>query len=118
MAKGILVIYRKVFLMLLLGVMCGSALSAEPVNIIGKFSCGSWVKARVDKDWETLVQRSWLHGFLTGIAIESKHNFLSGTDSDSIALWVDGFCNANPLEDVGTAGIVLAAELKQRNSYK
>ena len=60
-----------------------------------------------------LITRSWFLGYLSGRADESGRNFLKGTDSDSIFLWLDNYCQANPQMDLDKAGIDLARELMQ-----
>lgn len=102
------------FVLLLVGLLASSLVIAKPVTILGITSCGNWVKARSEKDTLELVYRAWLHGYLSGIAVESEKDLLDATDSESLALWVDKFCKANPLDNVGNAGYFLATELIKR----
>ena len=49
-----------------------------------------------------------------GIALDQGKNFLDGTDTDSLVLWVDNYCAANSLKNVAEAGAVLSAELARQ----
>jgi hypothetical protein len=65
-----------------------------------------------------LITRSWFLGYLSGRADESGRDFLKGTDSDSIFLWLDGYCQTHPNAGLEKAGIDLARELMQMKGIK
>jgi hypothetical protein len=105
---------------LLAGSLLSFNLFASAVEIQGVRSCGKWIEekriAKSPKEMNkvpVLITRSWFLGYLSGRAEQSGKNFLKGTDSDSIFLWLDNYCQANPQADLGRAGIDLARELMQ-----
>jgi len=74
-------------------------------------SCGEWIVHREKSDTLALGNASWLLGYLSGMAISSGKDYLSGTDNSSIYKWMDSYCRANPLRDLSSGGNALAAEL-------
>jgi hypothetical protein len=77
-------------------------------------SCGEWVVHREKSDTLALSNASWLLGYLSGLAVSSGKDYLSGTDNSSIYKWMDRYCRTNPLRDVGGGGNALAAELARK----
>ena len=63
-------------------------------------------------------QQELVSGYLSGRAGVSGGDFLKGTDNDSIFLWLDNYCRANPQMDLEQAGIDLARELMQLKGIK
>jgi len=105
---------------LLAGGLVSFSLFASTVEIKGARSCSKWTeeKRMADSTKEmnripVLITRSWFLGYLSGRADASGKNFLKGTDSDSIFLWLDNYCRANPKSDLDRAGNDLARELMQ-----
>jgi len=74
-------------------------------------SCGEWISHREKSDTLALGNTSWLLGYLSGLAVARGKDFLSGTDNGPIYKWMDNYCRTNPLRDVSSGGIALAAEL-------
>jgi hypothetical protein len=108
-----------------LGCLLSFSLFASTVEIKGVRSCGKWIEekriANSTKEMNkipVLITRSWFLGYLSGRADESGRNFLKGTDSDSIFLWLDNYCHANPQMDLDKAGIDLARELMQMKGIR
>jgi hypothetical protein len=52
------------------------------------------------------------------MASASGKDVLEGTDADSLTLWMDGYCKANPLDSVGNSAVLLFQELKKKNNIK
>ncbi|MEK7876864.1 MAG: hypothetical protein AAB325_11795 [Pseudomonadota bacterium] len=77
-------------------------------------SCGEWVSHREKSDTLALGNTSWLLGYLSGLAAGRGKDFLAGTDNGSIYKWMDNYCRTNPLRDVSSGGIALAAELTRK----
>jgi hypothetical protein len=76
--------------------------------------CGEWLRERQSK--EKHAEQSWMLGYLSGLAVGTKRDFLRGTSSEALKLWVDNYCKVNPLNNLGVAGAELAKELiKQKN---
>jgi hypothetical protein len=89
------------------------AVSTKTVVIVGAWSCGLWA---TQEGMTKLYAKSWLGGYLSGFAMSSGKDFLKGTDNPSIELWMDNYCKANPLKDIGDGANELAAELiRQKN---
>ena len=95
--------------------LSASSLSAHAVEVKGPWSCGEWIRYRAEQNsWQYVSEVNWLIGYLSGLAVARNKDFLVGTDVESIELWVDNYCRANPLARVDDAGILLAAELMKR----
>ncbi len=77
-------------------------------------SCGKWISHREKSDTLALGNASWLLGYLAGLAVSRGRDFLAGTDNGSLYKWMDSYCRTNPLRDVGSGGIALAAELTKK----
>ncbi len=109
----------------LLGCLFSSSPFAAEVDLMGTRTCGNWVEERrmanSTKEMNripVLITRSWFLGYLSGRAAASRKNFLKGTDSDSLFLWLDNYCRANPSKNLDSAGIELARELMQMKGIK
>jgi len=112
-------------LALLAGGLLLSGPAASAVETRGAHSCGKWLEekrmADSTKDLNkvpALITRSWFLGYLSGRADASGKDFLRGTDSDSIFLWLDIYCAANPRMDLDKAGVALARELMQMKGIR
>jgi hypothetical protein len=110
---------------LLAGCLLAFNLFAAAVEKMGVRSCSNWMEekrlAKSTKDMNkipVLITRNWFLGYLSGRADEAGKNFLKGTDSDSIFLWLDNYCQANPQMDLDKAGADLARELMQLKGIK
>lgn len=96
-------------------VVCAiSANAADPVIARG-YSCGQWVSSRADRTNQVKPPgESWITGYLSGAARESGEDLLKGTDNESLFLWVDNYCRANPLHHLSEAAFRLSVELVKR----
>jgi hypothetical protein len=90
-----------------------TASNAEAVHIRGVRSCGIWVTETQENGWPIVATRSWLIGYLSGKVSESGRDVMRGADNASFFLWVDNYCNANPLKDIADAGDALLSELSK-----
>lgn len=79
-------------------------------------SCGEWIVHREKSDTLALGNASWLLGYVSGLAVASGRDYLSGTDNSTIYKWMDNYCRANPLRDVGSGGNALAADLAKKKA--
>jgi hypothetical protein len=100
-------------------------LFASAVEIKGARSCSKWLEekrlansAKEMNKIPVLITKSWFLGYLSGRADASGRNFLKGTDSESIFLWLDNYCRANPDKNLDQGGIDLARELMQMKGIK
>jgi len=110
---------------LLAGCLLSFNLFASAVEIRGARTCGKWIdeKSAANSTHEMnripiLITKSWFLGYLSGRADESGKNFLKGTDNESIFLWLDNYCRANPSKTLESGGADLARELMQMKGIK
>jgi hypothetical protein len=105
---------------LLSGCLLASSPYAAAVEIKGTSPCSKWTEEKryADSAKElnrvpALITRSWFLGYVSGRASATGKDFLKGTDSDSIFLWLDNYCRAHPKAELDQAGDDLARELMQ-----
>jgi hypothetical protein len=91
---------------------------AVGVTTLGDRSCGKWIADRPsnpsDQSIGRLSNTGWLVGFMSGAASASGRDILERTDGQSIVLWMDNWCRANPLEYVADGAMVLFVELEKQ----
>ncbi|MGF6837094.1 hypothetical protein QF001_000961 [Paraburkholderia youngii] len=87
------------------------------LSTLGNPSCGMWVKRKTDQLVD-MGNTSWLMGFMTGIAVGTGVDMLANADGESLELWMDNYCQAHPLDNVGTGAAALAIELRSRMPKK
>jgi hypothetical protein len=104
----------------LAGCLLSLSLHAATVDLMGSRSCAKWLEerriaggAKEMNRIPVLITKNWFLGYLSGRAEASGKNFLKGTDSESVFLWLDIYCRANPSKELDTAGIDLTRELMQ-----
>lgn len=87
--------------------------SANAAYIRGMTSCGKWTS---DKQDMTIRhgQRMWLLGYLSGVSDIVDTDVLKNTDVESIALWMDNYCQTNPLKDTSDGAAKLFKELQTK----
>lgn len=88
-------------------------LQAGSTVLMGSRPCGSWVKEK-EQNIPRLAGGAWLTGYLSGLAFGSGKDVLRGADAASIKLWIDNYCQANPLDNVDDAANALFFELARR----
>ena len=105
-------------LLLMVGGLFAANLWAAGVDVKGSRSCSHWLDdSRYAKSTTEmnrvplLIAKSWFLGYLSGRADASGKNLLKGVDNDSIFLWLDNYCRANPGKELEEAGTALAGEL-------
>ena len=80
-------------------------------GIGGAPSCADWVTDHREKGILFIGDTNWLMGFLSGIAYSSHQDFIKETNNESLNLWVDHYCQANPQKNLDDAGKALAKKL-------
>lgn len=112
-------------ILVLAGCLLSLHLFAAAVELRGSRSCSKWLEeknlANSQKEMNkipVLITKNWFLGYLSGRADATGKNFLKGTDSDSIFVWLDNFCRENPGKDLEQGGIVLTRELMQLKGIK
>jgi hypothetical protein len=80
----------------------------------GNRSCGNWLADRGNVTHET--ELNWVLGWLSAsgafIATVTKGS-LRHTDADAVAAWVDKYCRAYPINNIGDAASSLVVELSK-----
>ncbi len=78
-----------------------------------KISCGDWVKGRKEDSWTQTAYIFWIGGYITtyNLHIPDVYNILGSTDMESVFLWMDKYCQENPLSNLSIGMIVLTNEL-------
>jgi hypothetical protein len=78
----------------------------------GNYDCGVWVKNN------SVIHKAWLMGYLSGSNSKvAKHSYdpLGKLQSaDQAFVWMDNFCQKNPLETVGSGADKLFRELESK----
>ncbi len=90
-------------------------LLTQPVfgqTLFGNFDCGQWVNSKTE------TRKTWLLGFMSGLSLATEFaNNKNGdwlnkvNSSEQIFLFVDNFCQKNPLRKIESAGVELFLEL-------
>ena len=99
------IIYLCVFAFSQTVLAAGSRTVLYPVNS----SCGDWVEAR-QKNQNSI--QLWYLGFISGINFRAKDDLLSEVNAASAYLWMDKYCQENPLKTVVQGSVKLLDELK------
>src|SRR5262249_4768445 len=75
---------------------------AGPVHVEGATDCGLWAKARGEHRAGYL--ESYLIGLLSGLSLGREVEFWQAyghpLSRDAVYLWMDKYCNENPLKDI------------------
>jgi hypothetical protein len=77
-------------------------------TVIGQPDCGRWLTNKNPTD------RAWLLGYMSGLSIGmvNKSNPLGSVNSaEQIYLWMDNYCQKNPLNTVTAGGFDLFIEI-------
>ena len=98
-------------------------LSAQPVFgqiIFGGSDCGQWVNSQSE------LRKAWALGFMSGMSMATYYfgtpadkkangDWLNKVNSaDQILLFIDNYCQKNPLKKVESAGFALYYELTSK----
>jgi hypothetical protein len=85
----------------------------------GVRDCGQWINRKKDA-YSELAITGWLAGYMSGL---SQMHALNGrkddplkkaTSADQIFLWMDNYCQKNPLNDLVDGGDALFLELMKK----
>lgn len=112
---------KTIYTLLIIFTFSCISIKANAITTMGAPACGDWINAKeqnTNQGLSSLVYKSWLAGYLSGIAGQIKIDALNGANSESMYLWVDNYCRANPLEDLSVAGLGLFLELAKQKRYK
>jgi hypothetical protein len=82
--------------------------------IFGESDCGQWIAKDAKYD---ASDKAWLLGYMSGLSamyevLGKKGNPLNKINSSNqIFVWMDNYCQKNPLKSVSVGGLALFAEL-------
>lgn len=82
-------------------------------EVTGTISCENWVIYRNQMGWEEAGAEAWISGFMTAFnfATTSLYSIRGNVDHQDIYLWMDKYCQANPLNNIAFGMAELVAEL-------
>ena len=112
---------KKLFATLVALTISMPALSQQSTTF-GDPDCGEWIAAQRQNS----RYNAWLVGYMSGLNFmydnlrhydkkEPMPNYLGSVSSaQQIFLWVDNYCQKNPLRTVGEAGVELMVELSNK----
>jgi hypothetical protein len=97
------------FLRLMLMVSAiGFSVNSNAVEYMGVTSCEEWVNRQSTNDSSG---EEWLLGYLSGVAAGKNIDLLGGAERKSLFLWMDNYCQKNPLKRIDSGAHDLASEL-------
>ncbi|MGV8057793.1 MAG: hypothetical protein AB2L12_07210 [Smithellaceae bacterium] len=84
---------------------------------MGTKSCGQVVADFKENSFQKINNSIWVAGYLTAINehIAVRANIAKGIDPAAWDLWINNYCDANPLESLSSATTVLVTELLKRS---
>ena len=97
-------------------------LLSQPVfgqAVFGNRDCGQWIN-RTDSGISKIAAESYFAGYISGInsmyVTYSKRvdALKKGVSLEQMVLWMDNYCNKNPLERVTTGALELFLELAKK----
>ena len=79
---------------------------------LGKFSCGKYAQSKKDTSLR-LDYYNWMGGYITAYNIIKSETFqiMGDIDLDGLMVWLDNFCQTNPLKSFAVAVEKLMGEL-------
>ena len=106
----------------LLAVMMLISISAWAVDkddyykSFGHQSCGRYIEIRKVRGWERTARFYWVAGYITAYNgwIPDTYSIAGSSDIESIMLWLDNYCGANPVNSITVAMEHLIAELRPK----
>jgi len=68
----------------------------------GTISCGHWVEHSKKGSWEEVADTNWIVGYITAYNRQTPDvfNIMGDTDKASVYLWMDKYCQENPLNNL------------------
>jgi hypothetical protein len=104
------------FIFTFLLLISGVSQAQQAVTLRGLVDCGNWIKARSTQPaaayYETAIQ-----SYINGLSMASNIDIWSWggnkMSEQQAFLYIDGYCQKHPLEDIWQAGWVLANEKTQ-----
>lgn len=91
--------------------------AATPIKGAGASSCGDWVEDRKQDSYHPKLH--WIQGFISAynqyVYFGKNPNGVFGSaDHKAIAVWMDNYCQQNPLSSPHDGAVLLIRELERR----
>jgi hypothetical protein len=97
-----------------LGLLLVQPAISQTGTTFGMSDCGQWVSTSKSN----FAVRAWLLGFMSGVnsgrATAKRDPLDKINSSEQIFLWMDNFCQKNPLKNVQEGGNILYLELEAK----
>ena len=100
-----------VVLLLPISGICADAKEVGLVYGVGTYSCSKFVEAK--RNGKGGFYAAWATGYVTGVnwTLPDTYSLLGNTDIGGAMLWLENFCQTNPLTTFATALSALVHEL-------
>jgi hypothetical protein len=89
---------------------------SDIVHTVGMHSCRAWIENKTENSALYFLDKATLLGYLSGLNValsDASHDSLNSVDVKSLYLWMDNYCQKNPLNDVSDGGKQLFRELRE-----
>jgi hypothetical protein len=95
------------------------SLAADAAMVLGpgSASCVTWNGDRQRNESHSQLNQAWVLGFVTAYNLykpASQNSSPRPMDSRAMMVWVDNYCDANPLKDIFDAAQALIEDLEGR----
>jgi len=81
-------------------------------KLIGRYDCGIWLNQKSE------TSKSWLLGYMSGLntmyvnsGLSGKKDLLEAISADQIYIWMNNYCQKNPLKTLDAGAISLFVEI-------
>lgn len=107
-----------IFLVMAAPIAAASAQTTDQPVIYsaGNRTCVEWTEQSKAGGWSSLVNASWLNGFLSAYNVYGpgqSRDIKQGIDFHRVVAWVDQYCEAHPEKKAVEAALELVKELRQ-----
>lgn len=95
------------------------SLAADAAMVLGpgSASCVTWNGDRQRNESHSQLNQAWVLGFVTSYNLYKSASQSSAPrpmDSRGMMVWIDNYCDANPLKDISDAAQALIEDLQGR----
>ncbi len=96
-----------------LGLLTLVASRAEAVTVMGQGNnkCSEWLTE--ETEGTSGVSEAWVTGFMSGLAVGDKNDFLSKTDVDAITNAVTAGCKLKPEQSIAKTVLSIVAKMEK-----
>jgi hypothetical protein len=102
-------IKNQIAVVLVTGITCFAQLAWGQTTVFGRPDCGVWLNKKRE------VDKAWLLGYVSSLSTSQQFGlsdpFGKISSAEQIFVWMDNYCQRNPLKDVGVGAFLLYIEL-------